>query len=122
LPEDVVDVLEDMPPRIRRSITMAMTQTSARGASGHPLFEKFTEEHITKFLEYSHQDESNEFKYKSTNRWFYLVYSIIAIDLFVFLIIFLIPQNKDLLIDLFKIFVAFIGGLGSGYGLKSMRK
>ena len=46
LPEEIAEALEEMPARIRRSITMAMMQTSIRGSAAHPLFEKFTPEHI----------------------------------------------------------------------------
>jgi hypothetical protein len=122
LPEEIAEVLEDMSPKVRRSITMAMTQMSTRGSAAHPLFEKFTEEHITKFLDYSQKDDDNEFKYKSSNRWFYFLYSILGVGLFIFLITYLLPQNKELLLDIFKLFVAFIGGLGIGYGLKILRK
>lgn len=122
LPEEFAEALQDMPPRMRRSITMEMMQTSLRGSFSHPLVEKLTEEHIDKFLDNSQKDNDNEYKYKSSNRWFYLMYSALGIALFVFLIIFLLPQNEDLLLDIFKLLVAFIGGLGSGYGLKSLRK
>ena len=122
LPEEIAEVLEDMSPKVRREITMAMTQMSTRGGLGHPLFEKFTEKHIDKFLDYSQRDDDNEYKLKSSNRWFYLIYSALGISVFIFLIIYLLPQNKDFLLDIFKLFVAFVGGLGSGFGLKSLRK
>ncbi len=121
--EEVSEALEEMPPKMRRHITMAMMQqTSTRGIIGHPLFEKFNEKHIDKFLDYSQRDDDNEFKYKSTNRWFYLLYSILGISLFVFLVIFLLPNDRELLIDIFKLIIVFGGGLGSGYGLKSLRR
>ncbi|MBD3384033.1 hypothetical protein GF407_03820 [candidate division KSB1 bacterium] len=119
--EDIAEALDDMPPKMRRSITMAMMQTSTRDNIGHPLFEKFTEEHIDKFLDYTQKDDENEYKYKSSNRLFYLIYAILIIALFIFLIAFLLPHDKDLLNDIFKLIVAFLGGLGSGYGLKSRR-
>jgi len=108
-----------MPPDIQKSVTMGMMRTSLSSKIGHPLFDKFTTEHIDKFLDSSQRDDDNIYKYKSSNRWFILGYSLIGTALFIFLIVFLLPQNKDLLLDIFKLLVAFAGGFGSGYGIKA---
>jgi len=41
-----------------------------------------------------------------------------VIGLFVFLVIYLSKDNKELLIDIIKMTVAAIGGFGAGYGYK----
>jgi hypothetical protein len=120
--EEIGEALNELPPQVRRVAMTMMQQTSMRGGVAHPLFDKFTEKHIDKFLDYSQKDDDNAFKLKSTNRWFYLLYTIIGMGFFVFLIIYLLPQEKELLVDILRLVVAFAGGLGSGYGLKSLRK
>ncbi|GBD87613.1 hypothetical protein BMS3Abin03_01547 [bacterium BMS3Abin03] len=112
---DVDEVIKKMPPQIRRSISMMMTS----GRMPHPLFDKFNEQHIDKFLDGIQRDDDNEFKMRSSNRWFQLVYVIIAIGFLSFLIFYLLPTDRDMFIEVLKIGVAFLGGIGSGYGLKS---
>jgi len=119
---DILENIEDVPPDKRKSVTMGLMQASLSSRIGHPLFDKFTPEHIDKFLDYSQRDDDNIYKYKSSNRWFVLGYSLIGTALFIFLIVFLLPQNKDLLLDIFKLFVVFAGGFGSGYGIKAWRR
>lgn len=123
LPDELAEALEEVPAEQRKTISMAIMRSTMRtGMVGHPLFEKFTPDHIDKFLDYSQKDDENEYKYKSSNRLFYLAYSILGIGVFVFLVLFLLPSNKELMIDIFKMLIAFAGGLGSGYGLKASKK
>jgi len=112
---------DDMPAEVKQMIVrMGMMQTSTGGSRPpHPLFEKFTDDHIHKYLDYTQKDDDNEFSLRSSNRWFQLVYILIALGFFSFLIIYLLPNNKALLTDIIKLFVSFAGGVGSGYGLKS---
>jgi len=119
LPEEVSEALGEMPDNIKRQVTMAMMQMTTRQGSIHPLFDKFTEAHVDKFLDYSQKDDENEYKLKSSNRWFYLIYFLVALAFMVFLIMFLLPNNKELLVDFIKILVGFVGGFGAGYGLKT---
>ena len=100
---------------------MSMMQSTppVGGSRSHPLFEKFTEDHVHKYLDYIQRDDDNEHNLRSSNRWFHLVYTIIGIAFFGFLIVYLLPKDKALLNDLIKLLVTFAGGVGSGYGLKS---
>ncbi len=77
---------------------MSMMQmfSGSAGPVSHPLFEKFTEGHIDKFLDYSQKDDQNKFYFHSSNRWFRLVYVIIAVTVFLFIVIFLPMINKHL--------------------------
>jgi hypothetical protein len=117
-PSDIPDFLEDAPPQMRR-VMMGLMQASVGGRLSHPVFEKFNEEHIHKYLDYIQRDDDNEFKLKTSSRWFSLAYVIFGLSVFVFLVVFLLPNEKALLVDIFKILAAFLGGLGSGYGLKA---
>lgn len=118
-PEEIDAIVKDMPPEVRQTVRMAMMQTFSRGPAVHPLLEKFTAGHIDKVLDYSQEDDKNEFSLRRSNRYFNLSYVIIGLSVFIFLIVFLAPQNIDLLKDILKLLVAFIGGVGSGFGLKT---
>lgn len=98
---------------------MAMGFTSGGAPGVHPLFEKFNDRHIDKFLDGIQRDDDNAHRLQSTNRYFHLLYTALFLAAFVFLVIYLTPSNKDLLIDFMKLVVVFAGGLGSGFGLKS---
>jgi hypothetical protein len=39
---------DDMPPQVKQTIRMAMMSSSMGRAGQHPLFEKFTEDHVHK--------------------------------------------------------------------------
>lgn len=117
---DVKEFIKNMPAPFRKTIETAMMQFSSSGGRiGHPLFDKFNDKHIDKFLDYSQEDDNNLYKLRSTNRWFTLIYTIVGIGFLIFLIIFLLPSNKDLLVEILKLIVIFAAGVGGGYGLKS---
>ena len=111
-------LVESAPPEVR-GLLMAMTRTQVRGPIPHPLYDKFTPEHIDKFLDYSHQDDVNAYSFQSSNRWFYLAYAILLVVFLAFLIVFLAPNHKDLLADILKILAIFGGGFGTGFGVKA---
>jgi hypothetical protein len=119
--ESSVDFITDadgIPQEIKKQIMM-MRASSITGTRQHPLFDKFTENHIDKYLDYIQRDDDNEFKFRSSNRWFYLFYVILGIGFFSFLVIYLLPKDKSLLEEILKLIVAYAGGVGSGYGIKS---
>ncbi|MFA5804338.1 MAG: hypothetical protein WC879_06810 [Melioribacteraceae bacterium] len=68
---DVKEFIKDMPAPFRKTIETAMMQFSSSGGRiGHPLFDKFNDKHIDKFLDYSQEDDNNLYKLRSSNRWF----------------------------------------------------
>lgn len=115
---------EDMPPEVKRVVSMAMTQASFPGGDSrtYPLFDKFTEEHVHKYLDYIQRDDDFEHKLKGSNRWFHLGYTVLGVVFFGFLIVYLLPKDKALLNDILKLLIVFTGCVGSGYGLKSYMK
>lgn len=119
-PPEVLEMLKAAPPDARRTIqSMMISASGSLRPPVHPLFEKFTPEHIDKFLEYSHKDDENNFRLHSSSKWFHLTYVALILGMLIFLIVYLTPSNKDLLVDILKIFVAFAGGFGGGFGYKS---
>ena len=120
--ELIANLPDDMPSEMKKMISMSMMHASIPGGSPrstHPLFEKFTEDHVHKYLDYIQRDDDNEHKLRSSNRWFSLGYTVITIAFFSFLIIYLLPKDKSLLNDILKLLFTFAGGVGSGYGLRS---
>lgn len=115
------DLPDEMPKEVQQTIRMMMSASSMGGPRQHPLFEKFTEEHVHKYLDYIQKDDDNEFILRRSNRWFYVLYTVLGLGFFVFLVIYLLPNDKALLDEILKLLVTFAGGLGSGYGLKVFR-
>ncbi|MCK6559852.1 hypothetical protein HUU39_00785 [candidate division KSB1 bacterium] len=123
--ENFADVIAEQIPEPARKMfqmQMAMMQTVSRRAPSHPLFEKFTPQHIDKFLDYSQKEDENKYKLQSTNRWFHLVYVTLGLGSLLALIFFLAPQNQELLTEFLKLLVVFASGVGSGYGLRSYQE
>lgn len=116
---DISNPLDNFPTLAREEITRLIQVTS--GSNPNPILDKFNEQHIDKFLDNAKLEDEHSYKFASSNRWFLLLYIIIGCILFVFLIVYLLPNNKELLVDIFKVIIVFLGGLGSGYGIKSMR-
>jgi len=65
IPDEIKEFVKDAPPDVRGSF-MAMLQTQSRQVGGHPLYEKFTPEHIDKFLDYCHKDDEYTYKLSSS--------------------------------------------------------
>lgn len=108
-------------PEPMRQVFLAMTRTISRNTPSHSLFEKFTPEHTSQFLDNIRRDDENEYKLKSSNRWFHVIYVFFAMAFLLFLIVFLLPKDKDLLNKIIELLIAFGGGFGAGYGVKSWR-
>jgi hypothetical protein len=108
-------------PEPMRQVFLAMTRTISKGKPYHPLFDKFTPEHTTQFLENIRRDDENEYKLISSNRWFHVIYVSLALAFLLFIIVFLLPRDKDLLTKIIELLIVFGGGFGAGYGVKSWR-
>ena len=100
---------------------MALSSHTGPMRQPHPLFDKFNDGHIDKFLDYTQKDDDNAYNYQKSNRWFTLAYVALGAGLFIFLMVYLFPKDKTLLDQIIKMGVAFAGGFGSGYGIKSYK-
>jgi hypothetical protein len=110
-----------IPPEIGKQVQsfMAMIQSSNSRPPVNPLFEKFTEAHIDKYLDYIQKDDDSAIELKKTNRWFNLAYffgALVAVGLAIYHIL---PIDKDFLQNIIQVLLAFAGGFGAGYGVKS---
>ena len=85
----------------------------------HPLAAKLNDQHIDKILEIAAKDDEHAFKDAGQARKYTLIYILVFAALFVFLTIFLVGSDKELYKEILKLFAIFLGGLGSGFGIKS---
>ncbi|PKO23272.1 MAG: hypothetical protein CVU38_05080 [Chloroflexi bacterium HGW-Chloroflexi-1] len=115
------DEVLDMPPEIRRDIQAFMALFQSGGRGQNPLFSKFNDAHIDKYLDYIQRDDDHAYELSRTNRWFYLAYFVIALVVLGATVVYLLPNHKDFLDSIIKILLAMAGGIGAGYGL-SKRK
>ena len=88
----------------------------------HPIFAKFEPEHVTQFLNYAHENETAEARFRSSSRWFRLGYIGIAVGVLVLLTVFLLPDNRELYFEILKGAAIFAGGVGGGYGLRTYQE
>jgi len=108
------------PPMVKEML--AMFGFGPGGRAFHPVFDKFESGHVEKFLDHSHTEDMERIRLRKRSHWFGLVYVILTLVAFGWLVSTLLPENKDLLVEFLKIGVAFAGGVGGGYGLKSYQE
>ncbi|MBF0464568.1 MAG: hypothetical protein HQK88_00285 [Nitrospirae bacterium] len=126
--DDVDKLDQSKPESSAKNVVQELSSRSSmliQGLSGfnpiHPIIEKFTTNHVDKFLDYSRESDKEIYKLQSSNRWFHLAYAFLILIFLVFLITFLANTNKELLSDILKILLIFVGGFGSGYGFKAYK-
>lgn len=113
------EVIENLPPEIKKVVEMGFSMQRFSGAMPNPLLSKLNEKHIDRILDISEKEEENSFKDSQSNKIYNLIYFILGILFFIFLTVFLVKDNKDLFLEIVKIGVAIIGGFGGGYGYKT---
>lgn len=87
------------------------------GRRYHPVFDKFEPEHVSQFLKNSHERDTATRRQLSTNRNYAFAYFVVIVGIFIFLAVFLLPDNKELFVEILKaIGYVTVGGFG-GYGL-----
>ena len=116
------EILENVPEEARGHFKASLTAMMLRGTATDPLIKKLTPEHLDKIIDYSRQDDENQFLFAKRKMWFNLGYTILALAFFVFLIVFLVSDNKDLLSYIITGFGAFLAGFGAGYGYRTYKE
>lgn len=111
------EILKSLPPEARKVIQIGMS-THRFGSMPNPLTQKLNSQHIDKILEIAEKDDERAFKDAGESRKFTLIYIIVFSALFVFLTVFLVGSDIELYKEIIKLFAIFLGGLGSGFGIK----
>jgi hypothetical protein len=114
------EIIKDAPQEFKRNVQSFLGMIQSR-SQVNPIVEKFTEAHVDKYLDYVQRDYDNEYRLKSTNRWFILGYVVAALSFLVFLIVYLLLNNKEFLSKILEILAYFGGGFGAGYGVKTFK-
>ena len=84
----------DQPPAaVVRQLDASFAAFSGMGPSYHPIFDKFENEHVSQFLNQSHQQEQDERQFKRSNRWFRLIYALMGLGVFVFMTLLSCPNT-----------------------------
>lgn len=115
IPAEVAEELASATPQVRQLFEtfFAASYTTKRH---HPLFDKFTDQHVDKFLDVVQAEDIREHRLRATDRYFRVFYFVATVSVLLFLVWYLLPVDKALLMDLIKILIAFVGGFGVGYG------
>ena len=115
LPKEVAQML---PPGTRQSVEMMMQMS---GPMPNPVTKKITSEHISRIIEVTEASEVRQHEdQKDSRRWLF-AFCLLGVAAFLFLVVFLADRNKDLLLELLKLFVTFVGGIGAGWGIKAYK-
>lgn len=132
-PEDEIiepEIMKDIPPEyhdkfregFKEIAKMTSFEMMSIGPQFNPIFKKLTPEHIDKMIEYSDKDDERNLKFEKFHRRFLLIPFFTLIAVFLFLLIWLIDVDKQMLIDILWALGGFAGGLGTGWGLGSRRR
>jgi len=112
------ELLKNLPPEAKKVLEIGMSMHRF-GPMPNPIAEKINEKHIDKILDISEKDDERAYKNAGETRKYTLIYVLIFAALFVFSTIFLVGSDIDLYKEVIKLFAIFLGGFGSGYGVKS---
>lgn len=112
---------EDIPQRIVGEKFMGMMMSQVRGGVSE-LAGKLKDNHIDKLLELSGKESEREYQDKKNQRNFILIVVIIAILVLVFLTIYLAKDHENTFMRILIPILAFMGGLGTGYGVGKHRQ
>lgn len=85
----------------------------------HPIFDKFQPEHVSQFLTQTYEAGTQERQLQRGDRWFRFAYVVLAIAVFAFLTLYLLPEHSALYIDILKSLGIFGAGVAGGYGFKT---
>lgn len=113
------EIFEKLPPEVKKVMEIGMTMQRFSGPVPSPFLEKINENHIDKILDISEKEDDRKYKDSQSSKYIFLAAFVAVILLFVFLTIYLAQSNSELYMEILKLSVAFIGGLGGGFGIKS---
>lgn len=113
------ELLNKLSPEARKVVEVGMMSMQRFGPMPNPIAEKLTPNHIDKILNIAEKDDERSYKDTGQSRKYTLIYILIFAALFIFTTIFLVGSDKELYKETMKLFSVFLGGLGSGFGIRS---
>ncbi|GEM_PF-1701750 len=115
---DEPEILKDMPSHVKESL-VAIASMRADDPLLSSFASKINENHIDKLIDSHENGQERIFKDNQQSRKFQLLYVLIAVMVFIFLAIFLVGKDTELFKEIIKLFIAFVGGIGTGFGIKN---
>jgi hypothetical protein len=117
------ELFDKLPPEVKQQITFLSSHQRIGLPPSNPIANKVTSEHIGEIIKIADNDSEREFKDNISTRRYSLTYFVLSLLFLTFLIVFLSQVDKALLIDVLKVFIGFLGGLGLGaYGMSRKSK
>lgn len=117
------EVLAGMPPEAKKMVERFMMQSVSmqgiRTPPRNPILKKIDGEHIHKVLDIAKADDERNFQNQISARRYGAFYVVLFVGLFVFVTVYVGTADKELYKELLKFLLIYLGGLGSGYGLKT---
>ena len=110
------------PSMTARFVQETITSAVRSGPAYHPIFDKFEAQHVTQFLKDLAEHDAAKHRMLMGNRWFRLAYVGIAIIVFIFMTIYMLPEQSDLYFQFLQGVGLFVSGLAGGYGIRSYRE
>lgn len=112
IPEEILDAI---PIKDRGKVVSIIKQSMFSGVMrrGNPISEKITEEHITKLIEKSDNQDVRDREERKSQRNYNLILLIIGLIFLGFLIVYL-KEDKELLYKIIIAIISFVGGFGIG--------
>ena len=92
---------------------------SSGGSVYHPIFDKFNDGHVDTFLAHSHEEDMERLRAEHRGPIYGFLYAALVVAVLVFLVLYLLPQDPDLLGEILRLAIAFAGGVGGGYGWRA---
>lgn len=113
------EILEQLPEEERGRVTSIIRQTMIAGVLGrkNPIADKITSDHIDKILDGSEKNSEREYNEKKNQRWFIFAIILVGIALLIFLTVYLAKDNEATFMKILIPILAFLGGMGAGYGV-----
>ena len=107
------------PTRERTALVKGFAAMMRSGPAVHPIYEKMEPGHVTQIIDSAFARDRDRARQLRTDRWFRLFYAVLGIGMFVFLTLWLLPDQADLYVKLLQGLGLFFAGGAGGYGLKS---
>jgi len=109
------DILESIPVEDRGKVISIIKQSMFSGIMrrGNPISEKITEEHITKLIDKSDNQDVRDREERRSQRNYNLILLFSGLIFLGFLIVFL-KDDKELLYKIIIAIISFVGGFGIG--------
>lgn len=118
---EIAEAISKMAPPVKKMFEMFAVAATSGGPRFHPIFDKFEKGHVDKFLDNLRAEEEHEYHFHSVGQRYSFGYFLVGVLGLGWLVYFLLPENKELLLDTLKMLVVFAGGFGSGIGWKAQK-